>query len=97
MKSAAAKLREDLDQQGVAYQYLDGEMGRLQRWRVRRHLRRCSPCGKGFTFETSLKQRIRRDCVDDVPEELVARITALLRQNGVTDPSAGPTAGGSDV
>jgi len=83
--------------QAKVYRYLDGEMGRLARWRVTRHLRRCPPCTDGFSFEAKLQQRVRADCVDDVPEELMVRITTFLHQNGSTDTSADPTAGGSDV
>ena len=79
------------------YHYLDGEIGRYRRWRIQRHLRRCPPCTDGFSFESKLQQRIREDCVDDVPEELMARLTTFLRQNGPTDTSVDPTAGGSDV
>lgn len=91
MKTDCRKAQEKV------YNYLDGEMGRLATWRVRRHLRRCPPCTDGFSFESKLQQKIRQDCVDDVPEELMVRITTLLRKNGVTDTSADPTAGGSDV
>jgi len=70
---------------------------RYRRWRIQRHLRRCPPCTGGFSFESKLQQRIREDCVDDVPEELMARLTTFLHQNGPTDTSADPTAGGSDV
>ena len=83
--------------QAQVYQYLDSEMGPYRRWRVRRHLRRCPPCTDGFSFESNLKRKIRKDCVDDVPEELLTRIKTFVRQNGSTDTSAGPTAGGSDV
>ena len=83
--------------QEKVYNYLDGEIGRYRRWRIQRHLRRCPPCTGGFSFESKLQQRIREDCVDDVPEELMARLTTFLRQNGPTDTSVDPTAGGSDV
>ena len=83
--------------QEKVYNYLDGEIGRYRRWQIRRHLRRCRPCTGGFSFESKLQQRIREDCVEDVPEELVIRLKTFLRQNGSTDTSADPTAGGSDV
>ena len=83
--------------QAKLYHYLDSEMGFYRRWRVRRHLRRCPPCSGGFSFESKLQQKIRSDCVDEVPEELMQRITSFIRQNGPTDTSAEPTAGGSDV
>jgi mycothiol system anti-sigma-R factor len=91
MKSKCRETQEKV------YQYLDGEIGVLRRWRMRRHLRQCPPCGDGFSFESRLKQKVREDCVDEIPEELMSRINSFLRKNGVTDPSAGPTAGGSDV
>jgi mycothiol system anti-sigma-R factor len=83
--------------QEKVYRYLDSEMGPYRRWQVRRHLRRCPPCTDGFSFESSLKQRVQEGCVDDVPEELLTRIKAFLGQNGRTDTSVDPTAGGSDV
>jgi mycothiol system anti-sigma-R factor len=79
------------------YTYLDGEIGRYRKWKIKRHLRRCPPCHGGFGFEEKLKMKIRGDCVDDVPEELYDRLSAFLRDNGPTDASADPNAGGSDV
>ena len=64
---------------------------------IQRHLRRCPPCTDGFSFESKLQQRIREDCVDDMSEELMARLTTFIRQNGPTDTSVDPTAGGSAV
>jgi len=91
MRSDCHKAREKV------YHYLDGEVSRYRRWRIERHLRRCPPCTGGFSFESKLQQRIREDCVDDVPEEFMARLTTFLDQNGPTDTSVDPTAGGSDV
>lgn len=64
------------------YNYLDGEIGFYRRWKIRRHLRKCPPCTDGFAFESKLKQKIRDDCVDDVPEELYGRLSAFLKENG---------------
>ncbi len=83
--------------QAEVYTYLDGEMGFFRKWRMKRHLRDCPPCADGFSFESKLQQKVREDCVEDVPEELMVRVKTFLRQNGPTDPSADPTAGGSDV
>ncbi len=85
------------DSRARVYSYLDGEIGRYRRWKIRRHLRRCPPCTDGFSFERKLQMKIRDDCVDDVPEELYDRLSAFLRENGPTDESADPTAGGLDV
>jgi len=89
--------RDCSEAQAEVYEYLDGEMGFLKRWRMKRHLRDCPPCTDGFSFESKLQQKIRQDCVDDVPEELLARVKTFIRQNGPTDTSADPNAGGSDV
>jgi mycothiol system anti-sigma-R factor len=89
--------RKCRDAEARLYEYLDGEMSRFRRWRLRRHLEACPPCGDGFSFEARLKQKVRDGCADEVPEELWNRISMFLRHNGVTDASAEPTAGGSDV
>ena len=81
--------------QAQVYHYLDGEIGFYRRWRIRRHLRCCPPCGDGFSFESELQRKVREDCVEDVPEELLIRLKTFLRQNGPT--GVDPTAGGSDV
>jgi mycothiol system anti-sigma-R factor len=86
-----------LDAEARLYEYLDGEMGRVKRWRLSRHLRKCPPCHDGYSFESALKDKIRAGCADDVPEELWNRIRSLFRQSDVTDASAEPMAGGSDV
>jgi mycothiol system anti-sigma-R factor len=79
------------------YEFLDHELGFMDRWRIRRHLRRCPPCQSGASFENRLRHKIRAGCADEIPEELWNRIRTFIRHNGVTDASAEPTAGGSDV
>ena len=62
------------------YGYLDRESGVARRLRVRWHLYRCPPCGKGFSFEYALRLRVRQGCRDELPEELSHRLRALLRE-----------------
>lgn len=62
------------------YGYLDRESGLLRRLRVRVHLYRCPPCGKGYAFEYALRLRVRRGCQDEMPQELSERLRALLRE-----------------
>ncbi len=83
--------------QAQLWSYVAGEMGFFRTWRIKRHLRRCPLCTDGFSFESKLQQKIAEDCVEDVPEELLARLKTFIRQNGPADTSADPTAGGSDV
>jgi mycothiol system anti-sigma-R factor len=61
------------------YGFLDRETGVLHRVRIRWHLYRCPPCGKGYAFEYALRLRIRRGCTDEMPAELSERLRALLR------------------
>ena len=70
------------DTESRLYTYLDGESTVVTRWKVRRHLRRCPPCGNGFTFEQRLKGRVREACREDPPRELEQRLRAFLRQHG---------------
>ncbi len=63
------------------YGYLDHETGFVERVRIRWHLYRCPPCGRGFAFEYALRLRIRRGCADDLPEELSQRLRAFLRDH----------------
>jgi mycothiol system anti-sigma-R factor len=86
-----------LDAERRLYEYLDGEMGRIKRWRLKRHLKACPPCEDGYSFESKLKRKIHDGCAEEVPEELWNRISTFIRHNGVTDASAEPNAGGSDV
>ena len=62
------------------YEYLDHENSMLRRLRVRWHLYRCPPCGKGFSFEHALHLRVRDGCHEELPEELSQRLRALLRE-----------------
>ena len=70
-----------IDAEARLYEYLDGEMGPIRRWRLARHLKKCPPCGDGYSFEAKLKEKIRTDCVDEVPEELWNRIRTAIRHN----------------
>jgi mycothiol system anti-sigma-R factor len=73
--------------QAQVYTYLDGEMTWYRRTRIWWHLRRCPPCADGFSFEEHLKHRIHDGCLEDVPEELIERLRAFLREQGPTGES----------
>jgi mycothiol system anti-sigma-R factor len=64
------------------YGYLDKEMTWYRRARIRWHLRRCPPCADGFDFELALKARVRKDCSEEPPEELLERLRTFLREQG---------------
>lgn len=60
------------------YPYLDGEVSRLHRFRVRWHLRRCAPCDGAFHFEERLKVTVSDGLKDECPDEVIDRLRALL-------------------
>ena len=62
------------------YHYLDDEIGWWKRARIRRHLRRCPPCEDGFRFERKLQVKIREDCADEVPPELMDRLRRFISE-----------------
>ena len=61
------------------YLYMDGEASLVRRWRIRRHLRHCSPCGEGLVFEERLRVRIREGCRDEVPRDVIERLREFLQ------------------
>ena len=60
------------------YQYLDGHLSDEDREHIRHHLDDCSPCLAAFDFEAELRLVIRHRCVDQVPEDLRARIARAI-------------------
>ncbi len=60
------------------YQYLDGELTEEDRAHIQHHLDDCSPCLAAFDFEAELRLVIRHRCVDQVPEDLRARIARAI-------------------
>ena len=64
------------------YLYLDGELDDGTRVRIEAHLRQCSPCLEAFDFEAELRRIVADRCRDRVPEELRARVQALLDGDG---------------
>ena len=72
MSSDCDKARDQL------YVYLDSEITWWRRITVRRHLRRCVDCTDGFDFEMQLKTRIRQDCIDELPPELMSRVWSFI-------------------
>jgi mycothiol system anti-sigma-R factor len=62
------------------YRYLDGELTVWRRWTIRRHLRRCPPCSRGFDFELVVRRVVASSCRDEVPPDLVRRVSESLEQ-----------------
>ncbi|NQV07377.1 hypothetical protein HQ535_12580 [bacterium] len=74
------------------YSYLDGEMRYFGRIRIWWHLRRCPPCGDGYVFERRFLDKVRHDCTENVPQELLDRLSTFLSQQALDPPGAAPAA-----
>ncbi len=64
------------------YHFLDGELTEARRLQIQRHLEECSPCLEAFDFEAELRVIIAKKCQERVPDELKARIVAVLLSEG---------------
>jgi mycothiol system anti-sigma-R factor len=62
------------------YFYLDGELTEERRIEITRHLDMCGPCVGAYGFETELRRVIANRCKDHVPETLIVRVAAALRE-----------------
>lgn len=71
------------------YDYLDGEVGRLRRQAIARHLETCAACSSGFQFEVQLRQTLWSKCRDEPPPELRSRILDALEGGAVRSPFEG--------
>jgi mycothiol system anti-sigma-R factor len=60
------------------YHFLDGELTEATRLHIQQHLEACGPCLEAFDFEAELRLIVARKCREHVPEELRARIAAVL-------------------
>ena len=73
------------------YHFLDGELTDERRAMIARHLDDCSPCLNAFDFEAELRQMIAFRCRERVPDGLLDRIAAAIRQEkGGLDGLGGP-------
>jgi mycothiol system anti-sigma-R factor len=64
------------------YFYLDGELTEARRVEIARHLDMCGPCVGAYGFEAELRRVIANRCKDHVPDALIDRVAAALRDEG---------------
>ena len=64
----------------LLYHYLDGELTDERRVQIQSHLDACPPCFEAYDFEAELRIVVRQKCRDHVPETLVMRVAAALRE-----------------
>lgn len=62
------------------YFYLDGELTEQRRLEIKRHLDLCGPCVGAYGFEAELRKVIASRCKDHVPDALIERVAAALRE-----------------
>ncbi len=62
------------------YFYLDGELTEERRIEITRHLDLCGPCVGAYGFERELRKVIANRCKDHVPETLIDRVAAVIRE-----------------
>jgi mycothiol system anti-sigma-R factor len=60
------------------YTYLDGELDEVAVTRIRAHIEECHPCGGAYAFEERLRVVVRQRLQEEVPDEVVARLRAVL-------------------
>ncbi len=74
------------------HHYLDGEVGRIRRVFISRHLASCASCSSGFTFEAHLRQAIVAKAREEAPPELRDRILRALEETPLSgDDFRGPS------
>lgn len=65
------------------YTFLDGELTHERREKIREHLDECSPCLEAFEFESELRTMIASKSRDRCPDELRAKVAAILKHGRV--------------
>ncbi len=61
------------------YLYLDGELKPDIAEGLRIHLDDCPPCLDAFSFEERLKTVVKNRLQEDVPPDLIVRLTQVIR------------------
>lgn len=73
--------------------YADGETGRLQGWRIRRHLRGCAACAAQHQQLLAMRAQVRAQAPRfSAPAQLRARVQTLLADAPAGVPAAGARA-----
>jgi mycothiol system anti-sigma-R factor len=62
------------------YTYLDGELTEERRVEIKVHLDLCQPCAGAAGFEVELRQVIAQRCRDHVPDSLIERVAAAIKE-----------------
>lgn len=60
------------------YEFIDGEVGPVDKQRIAQHLEECGPCLQEFDVERIVRAVVARSCCQAAPSELRARIVAQI-------------------
>jgi mycothiol system anti-sigma-R factor len=67
------------------YLYLDSELDSVTSVRIRSHLEDCRGCGPQFDFEGRLKAVVKERLHEDVPDDVVDRVRAAIREESAAN------------
>ncbi|MFQ5967178.1 MAG: zf-HC2 domain-containing protein [Acidimicrobiia bacterium] len=67
------------DALGKLYPYLDGEVTRYRKFRIKRHLKSCDGCGPTFSFESRFLKVIEDRLAEPPPPEMLDRLQQVVR------------------
>jgi anti-sigma factor (TIGR02949 family) len=59
--------------------FLHGEVTPEKRRALQEHLEECPPCLETADFQAQLRQLVAKRCGEEVPDELKAKVVAMLR------------------
>ena len=62
------------------YQYLDAELDAVSTKKIKEHLEECPGCDAPFDFEGRLRTVVRERLDEEVPDEFVDRLRAVIRK-----------------
>lgn len=60
------------------HEFLDGELTAERKQHISAHLESCGHCLEVFDFEAEIKIALSSRCKDEVPDSLLARISAAI-------------------
>ena len=73
-----AKEIDCLEAIGHLYAYLDGELGRVEKFQVEQHLEHCKSCYSRAQLEGAINQRLSDFHKDEAPDTLQDRLKNII-------------------
>ena len=73
-----AKEIDCLEAIGQLYAYLDGELGKVEKFQVEQHLEHCKSCYSRAQLEGAINQRLSNFRKDEAPDTLQERLKSIM-------------------